>query len=193
MSDKHLEIAAATLFDTASHEASVVLEERRRTIERFAAAWGDMFGGRNLSDESIANKMTLFPSRNSDHMVLVKDIRFYTFCEHHMIPFFGRVHIAYLPDSKIVGLSKFVRVAELVSKRLQVQEHYTNTIANIVESRLKPRGVAVVSHARHMCMEMRGVSKPGSITVCSDLRGAFRDSKSLRSELFSNINSELVI
>ncbi len=116
------------------------------------------------------------------NMVLVRDIEMYSMCEHHMLPFFGKVHIAYIPDGKIVGLSKLPRIVEVFARRLQVQERLTEQIARAVEEVLEPRGVGVVIEAYHLCMMMRGVEKQNSKTITSALRGEFRDDAKTREE-----------
>jgi GTP cyclohydrolase I len=115
-------------------------------------------------------------------MVLVRDIGFYSLCEHHMLPFFGLAHVAYIPDGRIVGLSKLPRIVEVFARRLQVQERLTEQIATALEDVLRPAGVGVVIEAEHMCMAMRGVQKQGSRTITSALRGAFRDDSRTRDE-----------
>jgi GTP cyclohydrolase I len=115
-------------------------------------------------------------------MVLVRDIGFYSLCEHHMLPFFGLAHVAYIPDGRIVGLSKLPRIVEVFARRLQVQERLTEQIATALEGVLQPAGVGVVIEAEHMCMAMRGVQKQGSRTITSALRGAFRDDSRTRDE-----------
>jgi GTP cyclohydrolase I len=119
---------------------------------------------------------------DTENMVMVRDIEFYSMCEHHMLPFFGRCHIAYIPNGKIVGLSKLPRVVEVFSRRLQVQERLTEQVANAVDEVLSPRGVGVVVEAAHLCMMMRGVEKQSSKTISSALRGSFRDDARTRSE-----------
>jgi len=123
----------------------------------------------------------LFESE-SDEMVLVKDIEMYSLCEHHLAPFFGRAHIAYIPDKKIVGLSKIARVVDVYARRLQVQERLTFQVAHALEDVLKPRGVGVIIEARHLCMMMRGVEKQNSSTVTSCLLGSFRSDERTRTE-----------
>ena len=117
-----------------------------------------------------------------DQMVLVRDVEFYSLCEHHMLPFYGRAHVAYVPDGRIVGLSKIARVVELYARRLQVQERLGEQIADALEAALRPRGVGVVLDAVHLCMMMRGVEKQNSRTVTSALRGEFRDDARTRDE-----------
>ncbi|MCC6395369.1 MAG: GTP cyclohydrolase I FolE, partial [Bryobacterales bacterium] len=120
-----------------------------------------------------------------DEMVLVRDIEFYSMCEHHMLPFFGKMHVAYLPKDKVIGLSKIPRIVDMYARRLQVQERLTKEVAETLEDVLKPRGVAVVCQARHFCMMMRGVEKQHSGTTTSSMLGAFRTQKETRDEFLS--------
>ena len=122
-----------------------------------------------------------------DEMVLVRDIEFYSMCEHHMLPFYGKLHIAYIPNGKVIGLSKLPRIADMFSRRLQVQERMTVDIANAVQEVLDPKGVAVVSEAAHLCMMMRGVAKQASTTTASCMLGLFREDARTRSEFMSLI------
>ena len=124
-----------------------------------------------------------------DEMVIVKDIDFFSLCEHHLIPFFGRCHVAYMPNRKIVGLSKIPRLVEMFSRRLQVQERLTTQIANTLNEALQPRGVAVVTEAIHLCMLMRGVEKQNSKAITSAMLGAFRDRPETRAEFMELIKS----
>ncbi|HEY6826722.1 MAG TPA: GTP cyclohydrolase I FolE [Gemmatimonadaceae bacterium] len=119
-----------------------------------------------------------------DNMVLVRDIEFYSMCEHHMLPFFGKAHVAYIPDGKIIGLSKLPRIVEMFARRLQVQERLTEQVADALQSVLKPRGVGVVLEAAHLCMMMRGVEKQNSQTTTSAVRGEFRDCPMTRNEFW---------
>ncbi len=121
------------------------------------------------------------------NVVTVKDIEFYSLCEHHMLPFFGRVHVAYIPDGTIVGLSKIPRVVDILSHRLQVQERFTRELCRCIQDALSPRGVMVVVEAQHMCMQMRGVEKQGSVTVTSDFKGEFEDVDK-RKEFYASIH-----
>jgi len=124
-----------------------------------------------------------------DEMVVVKDIQLYSLCEHHLLPFFGVCHVAYIPNGRVVGLSKIPRVVDVYSHRLQLQERLTREIAEGFQQVLRPQGVAVVVEARHLCMEMRGVEKPGSQTLTSCMLGAFRDDQRTRTEFLELIRS----
>jgi GTP cyclohydrolase I len=124
-----------------------------------------------------------------DEMVIVKDVDFFSLCEHHMLPFFGKVHIAYIPDGKIVGLSKMPRVVDVFARRLQVQERMTQEIADTLDKYLQPKGVGVVSEARHMCMMMRGVEKQNSVATASAMHGVFKEDARTRSEFLNLISS----
>lgn len=126
-------------------------------------------------------------STTSDGIVLVKDIDFCSLCEHHMLPFFGKVHVAYVPNGRVIGISKLPRIADMFARRLQIQENMTQQIADALESAIKPRGVAVVVEATHMCMVMRGVQKTGSTTVTRSVKGVFKTDEALRNELFKMI------
>jgi GTP cyclohydrolase I len=120
-------------------------------------------------------EFTTFPNRGTDEMVIVKDIPFYTLCAHHVIPFFGVAHVAYIPEAEVAGLSKLARTVQLFAKGLNVQEELTQTVANYIEEQLQPKGVAVVMVAEHLCMTMRGVQVPGTKTTTSCMKGVFSD------------------
>lgn len=127
-------------------------------------------------------------NENHEELVLVKEIPFYSMCEHHLVPFFGSAHIGYIPNNgKVTGLSKLARALETICKRPQVQERITNELANVIFETLKPKGVIVVIEAEHMCMTMRGVKKPGSMTITSSYKGIFKDNSTLRSETLNLI------
>ena len=151
-----------------------------RTPERVEKAMRWLTRGYALSVEDVI-RGAIF---DEDHhnMVIVKDIEMYSLCEHHMLPFFGKVHVAYIPNGRIVGLSKLPRVVEVFARRLQVQERLTEQVAKAIEEVLEPRGVGVVIEAFHMCMMMRGVEKQNSRTITSALRGVFRDDVKTRDE-----------
>lgn len=158
-----------------------------QTPSRVRKAYEFMYGGYNEDPKEILSK-ALFTSSNGE-MVLIKDIEFYSTCEHHLLPIIGRVHVAYIPDGKVVGLSKIPRVVNVFARRMQIQEQLTEQIADAINETIMPKGVAVVIQARHMCMEMRGVEKINSTTTSSALRGLFKKDEKTRSEFFSLINS----
>jgi len=122
-----------------------------------------------------------------DEVVIVRDIEFFSMCEHHMLPFFGKIHVAYLPDKKVIGLSKLPRIVDVFARRLQIQERLTQEVAETVQKLIQPKGVAVICEARHFCMMMRGVEKQHSGAITSAMLGAFRDNKETRNELLSLI------
>lgn len=124
-----------------------------------------------------------------DELVLVKDIDFYSLCEHHLLPFFGKCHVAYYPSKKIIGLSKLPKIVEMYSRRLQVQERLTSEIAEAIQKKIEPRGLAVVVEARHLCMMMRGVEKQNAVAVTSSMLGIFRESQTNRTELLDLIRT----
>ncbi len=158
-------------------------EGLRETPSRIARMWEEFERMRNFD-------MKLFEEfGNYNEMVLVKDIQFYSFCEHHLLPFFGKVHIAYIPDGVICGLSKLVRAVRAFALRPQVQERLTEQIADFLERELKPKGVGVVIEAEHLCMSMRGVISPGHITTTSALRGVFLKDIRTREEFLKLIKS----
>ncbi len=157
------------------------------TPKRVRKAYEFIYGGYKEDPREILST-ALFTSTN-DEMVLVKDIEFYSTCEHHLLPIIGRVHVAYIPDGKVVGLSKIPRVVNVFARRMQIQEQLTEQIADAIMDTIEPKGVAVVVEARHMCMEMRGVEKINSTTTSSALRGLFKKDDKTRAEFFSLINS----
>jgi GTP cyclohydrolase IA len=159
-------------------------EGLRETPRRVAKMYAEMFGG--LHDDPRVHLRKFFTEKY-DEMVLVKDIAFDSMCEHHMLPFSGTAHIGYIPNGKVVGLSKLARVVEVVSHRPQVQERMTEEIANLLIEELDVKGVAVVIEATHSCMTIRGVRKPGSVCVTSAMKGTFRSSLSSRSEVMNLI------
>jgi len=158
-----------------------------KTPSRVAKAWNFLTEGYNEDPKEILNQ-ALFTSSN-DEMVVVRDIEFYSTCEHHMLPIIGRAHVAYIPDGKVVGLSKIPRIVNVFARRLQIQEQMTEQIADAISESINPKGVAVVLHARHMCMEMRGVEKINSTTVSSALKGLFKSDQRTRSEFYNIINT----
>jgi len=158
-----------------------------KTPSRVAKALGFLTEGYKQDPKEILNQ-AMFTTSN-DEMVLVRDIEFYSMCEHHMLPIIGRAHVAYIPDGKVVGLSKIPRIVNVFARRLQIQEQMTEQIADAISQTIHPKGVAVVLHARHMCMEMRGVEKINSTTVSSALRGLFKSDERTRSEFYNLINT----
>jgi GTP cyclohydrolase IA len=159
-----------------------------RTPHRAAKALEYLTSGYTQNIEKVLNG-AIFEEKY-DEMVLVKDIDFFSMCEHHLLPFFGRAHIAYIPNGKIVGLSKLPRIVDVFARRLQVQERMTREIADTIEKYLDPTGVAVVCEARHMCMMMRGVEKQNSVTVTSAMLGAFKQPQT-RAEFMTLIGGKL--
>ena len=151
-----------------------------KTPERVARALTYLTRGYEQDPETIING-ALFNEQHSE-MIVVKDIDFYSLCEHHILPFFGRAHVAYIPRGRIVGLSKIARLVEVYARRLQVQERMTTEIAETIERHLEPLGVAVVTEAEHLCMRMRGIEKQNSTVVTSAMRGAFQTNSKTREE-----------
>jgi GTP cyclohydrolase I len=159
-----------------------------RTPKRVAQALRFLTQGYHQNPVEILNDALFAVSY--DEMVMVKDIEFYSLCEHHMLPFFGRIHVAYVPNDKVVGLSKIPRLVEMFSRRLQVQERLTTEIAETLEQVLEPRGVAVVSEAIHLCMMMRGVEQQSASAVTSSMRGAFKTDSKTRAEFMDLIRHQ---
>ncbi|MDA0714682.1 MAG: GTP cyclohydrolase I FolE [Bacteroidetes bacterium] len=160
-----------------------------KTPERVAKALQYLTHGYDLDPAEIL-KSAMFAEKY-DQMVVVKGIELYSMCEHHMLPFFGKAHVAYIPNGHIVGLSKIPRVVDVFARRLQVQERLTNEIRDCIQDTLKPVGVAVVIEAQHMCMQMRGVQKQNSFTTTSAFTGAFLKDNKTREEFFDLISSKL--
>jgi GTP cyclohydrolase I len=156
-----------------------------RTPERVQKAFEFLTRGYNEDPEALL-KNALF-TVNYDEMVIVKDVEMFSLCEHHMLPFFGKVHVAYIPNGKVIGLSKIPRLIELFSRRLQIQERLTTQIAETIQKVIQPQGVGVVIEARHLCMMMRGVEKQHSAAVTSSMLGCFRDEQETRQEFLSLI------
>ena len=161
-------------------------EGLRETPARVARMYEEVFAG--LTQDPATHFKTLFDEGHKE-MVVVKDIPFYSMCEHHMLPFYGKAHVAYIPNGYITGLSKIARVVDIFSHRLQVQERLTQQIKDCIQETLKPLGVMVVIEAKHMCMQMRGVEKQNSITTTSDFSGAFNQAKT-REEFMNLLRGE---
>jgi GTP cyclohydrolase I len=158
-----------------------------KTPDRVARMYAELTAGYSTDADKMING-ALFDVDYSE-MVLVKDIEFYSLCEHHMLPFFGKAHVAYIPDGKVIGLSKIPRVVEMFARRLQVQERMTSEIANFLNEILQPKGVAVVVEGAHMCAMMRGVKKSETSMVTRSMLGEFSEDKELRGELLTQINN----
>jgi len=162
-------------------------EGLRDTPERFEKALRYLTSGYRQNPEEILNGAMF--SVTYDEMVVVKDIEVYSLCEHHLLPFFGKCHVAYIPNKKVVGLSKIARLVNMYARRLQIQERLTSEIAQTLEDQLSPQGVGVIIEARHLCMVMRGVEKQNSAAMTSAMLGVFRESKQTRDEFLSLIRS----
>jgi GTP cyclohydrolase I len=158
----------------------------QETPGRVAHMYKEILGG---TGRDAVELVTVVKGAGHDEMIMIKDIPLFSTCEHHLVPFIGKAHVAYIPDreGRITGLSKVARAVDLLSKRLQVQERLTTQIAETLEAALHPRGVFVVIEAEHLCMTMRGIKKPGSVTVTSAVRGLFRNDAKTRSEAFALI------
>ena len=159
-------------------------EGLQETPNRFAAACEKLYSGYNKKPEDV---MRVFDGENYDEMIVVKDIEFYSTCEHHIIPFYGKAHIGYIPNGKIAGLSKFPRIVEIFARRLQNQERLTSQIANAIDDLLKPKGVGVILEAKHLCMMARGVEKQNTVVTTSALRGLFRNNMNTRAEFLRHL------
>jgi GTP cyclohydrolase I len=158
-----------------------------RTPDRLHRAYQHLTKGYKEDPEALLKK-ALF-TVTYDQMVIVKDVEMFSLCEHHMLPFFGKVHVAYIPNGKVVGLSKIPRLIDIFSRRLQIQERLTTQIAETIQKAIEPQGVGVVIEARHLCMMMRGVEKQHSAAVTSSMLGCFRDEQETRTEFLSLIHN----
>jgi GTP cyclohydrolase I len=157
----------------------------KNTPQRVASMFQEIFSGLETSPEDL---LKAIEGESHDEMVMLKDIPFYSVCEHHILPFFGRAHIAYIPQKgRIVGIGELAKALEIMAKRLQVQERLTAQLADVIMERLKPKGAMVIIDAEHLCLSMRGIKKPGSRTVTSAVRGTFRTKQSTREEMLALI------
>jgi len=163
-------------------------EGLRKTPERYEKALQFLTSGYTQSMDSVLNGATF--SVHYDQMVVVQDIEFFSLCEHHLLPFFGRAHVAYLPSRRVLGLSKIARVVNMFARRLQIQERMTYEIAQSIEEKISPEGVGVIIEARHLCMQMRGVEKQHGQAVTSAMLGSFRQSRHTRDEFLSLVRSK---
>jgi GTP cyclohydrolase IA len=162
-------------------------EGLRKTPERFEKALKYLTSGYQQNMESLLNGATF--SVHYDEMVVVKDIEFFSLCEHHLLPFFGKAHVAYLPNKRVLGLSKIARLVNMYGRRLQIQERMTSQIAEAIQEKISPEGVGVIIEARHLCMQMRGVEKQHGQAVTSAMLGSFRHNKQTRDEFLSLVRS----
>ena len=166
--------------------ANLKLKDIAATPKRVAEMYEEILAGQ-FKDAS--SELEVILEQKHDEIILLKNIPLFSICEHHMLPFIGKAHVAYLPDKRITGLSKIARVVDILSKRLQIQERLTTEVADVIMKKLKPKGVMVVIEADHLCISMRGVKKPGALTTTSVVRGVFRSNAKSRQEALSLISS----
>ena len=157
-----------------------------KTPARVAKSWAYFSRGYNQDLDDVVNN-AIFHEASKD-MIVVRDVEFFSLCEHHLLPFFGKAHVGYIPNGKVIGLSKIPRIIDMYARRLQVQERLTHQVADAIQDVLKPNGVAVVMEGRHMCMQMRGVEKQNSLATTSTMLGRFRESVRTRNEFMYLIN-----
>jgi len=179
-----IEIAVRTILESIGEDAE--REGLLRTPERVAKAYQELLDGYRTDPIDLLNEAIF--EVTYDEMVIVRDIEFYSMCEHHMLPFIGRAHVAYLPKGKVIGLSKIPRIVDMFARRLQVQERMTKQIADLIDELLHPKGVAVVVEGLHLCSVMRGVKKHDARMTTSSMSGAFRSNLSTRQEFLDNIS-----
>ncbi len=163
-------------------------EGLRKTPERYEKALKFLTSGYHQNAENILNGATF--SVSYDEMVVVKDIEFFSLCEHHLLPFFGKCHVAYLPNKRVIGLSKVARLVNMFARRLQIQERLTSQVAAAIQDKISPEGVGVIIEARHLCMQMRGVEKQHGQAVTSAMLGGFRHNKQTRDEFLSLVRTK---
>jgi GTP cyclohydrolase IA len=183
----HIAVHMREMLETLGEDPS--REGLTRTPERYEKAMRFLMSGYQTDLEHIVNNAVF--TQKCDEMVIVKDIEFFSMCEHHMLPFFGKVHVAYLPSDKVIGLSKIPRIVNMFARRLQLQERLTQQIASALETAIQPRGVAVLAEARHFCMMMRGVEKQHSGAITSTMLGAFRSNKATRDEFLALVSRQI--
>lgn len=182
MDEQQLKIAAQTIVNSIGDDPG--REGLKDTPDRFAKACKKLYSGYARKPEDV---LTVFDDEKYDEMIVVKDIEFYSMCEHHMVPFFGKAHIGYIPNGKIIGISKIPRIVEIFSRRLQNQERLTSQIATSLNDLLKPKGVGVILEAKHLCMMARGVEKQNAVVTTSSLDGLFKTNANTRSEFLQHI------
>ena len=184
--DGDIECAVRDILEAIGED--VGREGLQRTPARVARAYAELTAGYHVDPVRLINDAVF--DVNYDEMVVVRDIDFYSLCEHHMLPFLGQAHVAYIPDGKVIGLSKIPRIVEMFARRLQVQERMTQEIAQFLDETLNPLGVAVVAEGLHMCAAMRGVKKANARMVTSAMIGAFKESQTTRNEFFGHIGRD---
>lgn len=183
MDKKKIERAVREILEAVGE--NVKRKDILRTPERVAEMYEEVLSGMK---EDPRKELEIVFEKDHDEIILLKGIPLYSLCEHHLLPFIGKAHVAYIPKgNRVTGLSKIARVIDILSKRLQVQEHLTTDIADIIMKKLKPKGVLVVLEAEHLCLSMRGVNKPGVLTITSAVRGIFRKNEKTRSEALALI------
>ena len=180
--DKNMEEFVRGFFEHIGEDPE--REGLKETPARVIASWEKLFGGYKQKPSDV---LTVFGDELYDEMIVVKDIEFYSMCEHHLMPFFGRAHVGYIPDGKIIGLSKMPRLVEIFARRLQNQERLTNQIARGLQDILKPKGVGVIVEAKHLCMMARGVEKKNSEVATSTLLGLFKSDMNTRGEFLRHV------
>lgn len=182
MNNPNIEELVSKLISELGEDVS--REGLKKTPERVAKSYSDLFSGYG---KDPADFLTVFDDEKYDEMIVVKDIEFYSFCEHHMLPFYGKAHIGYIPNGKIVGLSKIPRIVDIFSRRLQNQERITQQVASCIMELLEPKGVGVILEAKHFCMMARGVEKQNSLVRTSAMKGLFKEKDNTRAEFLELI------